>query len=73
VAVTAGLAGAWTLTAPQQTRAATVASPILTEVSADDFKSILNEWSATEVMTVHPRNQCAGRPCLSRVPPSASR
>lgn len=55
VAVAAGLAGAWTLTTPQQTRAATVASPIMTEVSADDFKSILTEWGATDISAVESR------------------
>lgn len=55
VALAAGLAGAWTLAAPQQSRAAAVTSPILTEVTVDDLKSILTEWGATEVSNVENR------------------
>jgi hypothetical protein len=55
VAVAAGLAAAWTITAPEQSRAATVASPILTEVTADDLKSILTEWGASDFTPVESR------------------
>lgn len=53
VAIAVGLAGAWTLAAPQSKAAAT--DTILTQVTVDDLKGILTEWGATEISAAEAR------------------